>query len=119
VTPEPYAALYAEKCRLGLDLKYREQELARIRVQAAEAAQVAERQRAHLQRRIDALVRKVRQQHAQLHPPVEYWGDRDGMWGWRCNGAAGCEGWIGSEEHSEDAARVAYEDHARHEHRSQ
>ena len=40
----------------------------------------------------------------------------DGSWTWRCNGAPGCQGWVGLELFSEAAARREYQRHADREH---
>ena len=40
----------------------------------------------------------------------------DGSWAWRCNGAPGCEGWVGLELFSEAGARREYQRHADREH---
>ncbi|MFD7016115.1 hypothetical protein [Streptomyces sp. NPDC059928] len=65
MSPDDYNRLYAEKCRLGLDLAYREQQLDALRRQARIDHAAAARERQHLQRRIDALIRVVRRLHAE------------------------------------------------------
>lgn len=112
-----FDTLYAEKCQLQLDLKDREHQLVTARREGQEAARLAEKQQAHLQRRIDALVRKVRKQHAQLSPPVEFASDMHGMWSWQCNGGPGCVGWVGHGEHSETEARAAWDEHVKCDHK--
>ena len=112
-----FDTLYAEKCRLQLDLKDREEQLATARYAAQVAARLAERKQAHLQSRIDALVRKVREQHALLNPPVEFVADYHGVWSWQCNGGPGCVGWVGHGEHTEAAARAAWDEHVKRVHK--
>lgn len=111
-----FNALYAEKCQLQLDVRDLEQQLADAKCAAIQAAARHEEQSAHLRRRIDALIRKVRQQDALLHPAVEYSCDAHGMWSWRCNSGSGCVGWVGHGEHSETAARAAWDEHVQREH---
>ncbi|MDJ0342265.1 hypothetical protein QMK19_03565 [Streptomyces sp. H10-C2] len=53
-------------CRRGLDLRDHSEQLARQQRKAEQAAAYAAKQAAHLQRRIDALIRVVRAQHARL-----------------------------------------------------
>ncbi|MFD9630071.1 hypothetical protein [Streptomyces violascens] len=65
MSPNAYAELYAEKCRLGLDLAYRERQLDALRRQARIDQAAAARERQHLQRRIDALIRVVRKLHEE------------------------------------------------------
>jgi hypothetical protein len=112
-----YDALYAEKCRLQLDLRHREQQLADARRETQSVAERAEKHRAHLQHRIDALVRKVREQHALLNPPVEFVADYHGVWSRQCNGGPGCIGWVGHGEHSQETARRAWDEHVQREHK--
>jgi hypothetical protein len=112
-----FNTLYAENCRLRLDLGHREAELSGLRREVQRAAEQAEKQRAHLQRRIDSLIREIRRQDALLHPPVEFTSNEHGMWSWRCSGGPGCPGWVGRGEHSETAAWAAYENHVRRDHK--
>ncbi|MFE2969895.1 hypothetical protein ACFXKC_40760 [Streptomyces sp. NPDC059340] len=57
---EEQNALYAENCRLGLDLKFLQGELAAARAEVIQERKRAEQQKAHFERRIGALVREVR-----------------------------------------------------------
>lgn len=65
MSPDAYNRLYAEKCRLGLDLAYREREIDALKEQARIDKAAAARERRRLERRIDALIRAVRKLHAE------------------------------------------------------
>ena len=43
-------------------------------------------------------------------------GSSNGRWHWRCNGGQGCDGWVGVDLYSEDAAHREYARHFEEEH---
>lgn len=48
--------------------------------------------------------------------PTPEFGASNGQWHWRCNGGQGCDGWVGIDLSSEDAARREYARHFQDEH---